>query len=176
MQATQERIYIVCCGFSEWLLLLLCRQSTRITYLLINSTVELLSCDSFKLINKLNLQLPVCLKLTRACLTIARLVFPFFFFFFFFFVLFRLLLFFCNQNMFNSFTLLFLYYIIHHFASLWSTIRAGFCNCICTMSFASFIEAVFDGFFQIMLTVLDLVVRCDMIVLPRWCCHLVLIS
>ena len=34
------------------------------------------------------------------------------------------------------------------------------------MSFASFIEAVFDGFFQIMLTVLDLVVRCDMIVLP----------
>ena len=44
------------------------------------------------------------------------------------------------------------------------------------MSFARFIEAVFDGFFQIMLTVLDLVVRCDMIVLPRWCCHLVLIS
>ena len=34
------------------------------------------------------------------------------------------------------------------------------------MSFASFIEVVFDGFFQIMLTVLDLVVHCGMIVLP----------
>lgn len=83
--------------------------------------------------------------------------------------------FFCNQNMFNSFTLLFLYYIIHHFASLWSTIRAGFCNCICTMSFASFIEAVFDGFFKTCWrswTWLCVVTwSCC-----RWCCHLVLIS